>query len=341
MILPLKRLPLVGRWWRSSAPQRGFKMIARRGLSFLLQAGFVMLLCCWLVGQITRDRNLLTGLLFYIPAPCVLGAGLAAGLHALYRRKGRPAVFFLLGCLLPLYVVADVDNQWAPPAIAAPSEGLSLRLIHWNIAWGWKGWEVVSQQLEDYNADIQILSEVPQRITEGFVAARTDSERDVEVFAPMIAVSRGQLGEFRWLLRARDLHIGLFPWTIEGQTVHIMAVDLPSDPLAVREESLGKLLALMEEHAPDLVVGDFNAPRRSRAISPLPAGYVHAYEAAGSGWSYTWPSPVPVLAIDQCIVSDRLEPQQYRLISSLHSDHCMQVFDFRVPYKGTDTALKR
>jgi hypothetical protein len=34
---------------------------------------------------------------------------------------------------------------------------------------------------------------------------------------------------------------------------------------------------------------------------------VHAYDVAGSGWSATWPIPLPLWAIDQCLVGPRLQ----------------------------------
>lgn len=77
-------------------------------------------------------------------------------------------------------------------------------------------------------------------------------------------------------------------------------------------------------------VGDFNAPRRSLAFSQLPTGFRHAYDAAGAGWSYTWPVPVSFLAIDQCIIGPRLKLVHYELQSTWMSDHRLQVVDFEL-----------
>jgi len=79
---------------------------------------------------------------------------------------------------------------------------------------------------------------------------------------------------------------------------------------------------VLVEYRPDLVAGDFNAPRRSRAISPLPAGFAHAYDLAGCGWSYTWPVICPLYAIDQCIVSNSVRPIRYELGASSTATTC-------------------
>ncbi len=91
----------------------------------------------------------------------------------------------------------------------------------------------------------------------------------------------------------------------------------------------------MERYRPDLIVGDFNAPRRSRALSELPTGYGHAYDTSGSGFSYTWPVPVPMYSLDQCIHARRVTPIRYDLLQSVYSDHCCQLFNFALPERAT------
>lgn len=79
---------------------------------------------------------------------------------------------------------------------------------------------------------------------------------------------------------------------------------------------------------PFWVVGDFNAPRRSRALCELPAGYRHAYDTAGTGCGYTWPVPIPMYALDHSLHSASIVPVRYTLESSVYSDHRLQIFDF-------------
>jgi endonuclease/exonuclease/phosphatase (EEP) superfamily protein YafD len=96
-------------------------------------------------------------------------------------------------------------------------------------------------------------------------------------------------------------------------------VTVPRAPL------LDQVLARIRERRPDLVVGDFNAPRRSRALARLPAGWHHGYEVAGRGWSATWPQPVPLLAIDQLLVGPDWGVVDYRLLPGPGTDHRLQV----------------
>jgi endonuclease/exonuclease/phosphatase family metal-dependent hydrolase len=111
-------------------------------------------------------------------------------------------------------------------------------------------------------------------------------------------------------------------------SVRVMAVDLPSDPWVERKPLVLWVFALMREWQPDIVVGDFNTPRHVSVLRDAPAGYAHAYDRCGSGPSYTWPVPVPLWALDQCMTGPHVEPAAYELRSTLRSDHRMQVLDF-------------
>jgi len=113
-------------------------------------------------------------------------------------------------------------------------------------------------------------------------------------------------------------------------------VNVISSPRVPRDPLLQRIVAMIESHDPDLVLGDFNSPRRSRALARLPAGFRHAYDASGTGWSSTWPARLPLLAIDQTIVGPRLAVRGYRLQTTRISDHRLQVteLDFEVPPAG-------
>ncbi|MDQ1347436.1 MAG: vancomycin resistance protein VanJ, partial [Acidobacteriota bacterium] len=119
-------------------------------------------------------------------------------------------------------------------------------------------------------------------------------------------------------------------------TLGVLAVNVISSPRIPRDPLLERVVEMIERRSPDVVLGDFNAPRRSRALARLPAGFRHAYDAAGSGWSATWPARLPLLAIDQTIVGPRLEVRAYSLHTTRISDHRLQLteLDFRVPPAG-------
>ncbi|MCY2962486.1 MAG: hypothetical protein NT069_02335, partial [Planctomycetota bacterium] len=99
--------------------------------------------------------------------------------------------------------------------------------------------------------------------------------------------------------------------------LNLLLIDLPSRIARHRDPSLAHVESLITKYHPDLVIGDFNAVRQATRLQHLPRGYRHAYDEAGAGWSYTWPVPLPVLAIDQCLVGPRLEVREYVLVSGI------------------------
>ena len=282
----------------------------------------------WCVGQIFRDRVWPLELAFYVPSAGLMAGLLIIGLWAAWHRRRRMAICALLMAIGPAVFVLGVENRFfaAPPVVP---DGRPIRLVHWNVMNGLLGQDAIQDILCQEKADLYVLSE-PDRIDLDALSRRLgDSYKVISGFR-FAAVAPGRLHNGVLLCTEGGLLVYSFDWTNDDRTCKVFVVDLDSTLLLPRDERLGRLIELIEEHRPDLVVGDFNAPRRCLALCSLPDGYAHAYNTAGSGWSYTWPMPFPVYAIDQCIAGPRIKPIRYQLKSSPRSDHRRQVFDFVV-----------
>jgi endonuclease/exonuclease/phosphatase (EEP) superfamily protein YafD len=284
----------------------------------------------WLAGQIIRDGTWVTGLLFYLPTPFVFLALFGSALVLWRRSSRRVTMVVLVLAFVPGAFLLGVENSWIRPAVSLTND-TELRLVHWNVFNGRRGWENVESELQKMSADLYVLSDMPERIDQWAISDRIGSGYDsITEKGSMAVFARGSLRDGRWLVKSSALNVYVFTWHRRGEKLSIFAVDLAASILIERDPSLKQLVSLIKVHRPDIVVGDFNAPRRSRAICPLPSGFTHAYEAAGSGWSYTWPVPIPVYAIDHCILGERVVPIHYDLRSTLYSDHRQQVLDFSI-----------
>lgn len=282
----------------------------------------------WLVGQVFRDRVWLTALSFYIPSPVMAIWFIAATVLALRERKRGLASVCAFLALLPLTMTFFVENRWARFEDVEPSSG-NHRLVHWNVCRGTMGWKNVLRVLQEQHADAYVVSEVPTDYDTRTLQSDFGSEYEAVRAGSMAIIARGHLVRGRWVVKQSGLRIYSAWWERDQQTVQIFAVDVVSSIWISRHVLLAELVARMAEFQPDIVVGDLNSPRRSLSLSTLPSGYTHAYATAGRGWSYTWPVPVPVLAIDQCIISHHIQPLRYELQSTVYSDHRMQVLEFR------------
>lgn len=303
----------------------------QRGWRRLLAALFALLVIglvgAWLIGQWRRDATLLTALCFYIPSPLLLvtllvGSGVCHAVRLRYAGRGLLAL-----AAMPLVSIALVENQWATPPPAEDAVGTPVRVVHWNVMWGELGWPAIAKQLVELDADAYVLSEVGA----GFDFSAFEGY-EVAADWSMAIVARGELGELQRRynkLEIRELWIDWRPIGLaeSEDPLRVMLVDISAQPRLHRRPTIDLVRRNLAELQPDLVMGDFNSPRLSIGLTPPPPGYRHAYDAVGSGWSYTWPVPAPVLAIDQTLIGERLAPKRYRLETTWLSDHRRQVFD--------------
>lgn len=111
-----------------------------------------------------------------------------------------------------------------------------------------------------------------------------------------------------------------------------MLVDFSPSPTRTRRVPFEKLYPLIEKYADKrlILAGDFNTPADSVYFDPVRAKLKNAFETAGRGNADTWPSLLPVLAIDQVWLSPGLRAVACKNRSSIYSDHCMVVTDIVV-----------
>ena len=272
----------------------------------------------WLLGEFFRDANLLTGWLFFIPSPVVAVAMLLASVIFAIRRSSKWALLLVLLAIPPFAFVFFIENHFSRPE-TPKYHGETLRIAHWNVLWGMMPTEDIMGKLRSLDADILVISEPPDEL------ARMDGLHTFHR-GPLMVLSKFPLVHEN-TFKDVPCPAHLVTCQTPSGNIRLLIADLPSNLLKPRNPVLSKLTTLLSEHHAHLLLGDLNSPRRSRALDHLPPGYQHAYDTAGSGFSYTWPW-IPVYAIDQCIHSDEILPVSYSLESSHLSDHRIQVFEF-------------
>jgi vancomycin resistance protein VanJ len=280
--------------------------------------------CCWCYGQVVRDRSTWEACLFYVPSPmlaawCTLGMVISL----LRRQRGRGLLYGTLA-LPALYFVVFLENQWWPTERIDDGQP-AIRLVHWNVARGMMGWEPQRQLLTQLDADIVLISEVPSAATaDDFPGYVVDRVHD------MMIVTRGPQRRSGSLVPGGALQAFRVTTTLPQGELRLLVADMTSRITVSRDLYLRPMMKVGENELTDIIVGDLNAPRRSLALSDSESPFRHAYDAVGSGWGYTWPVPVPMLAIDQCLIGKRVQAVSYRLQSTTLSDHRLQCFDFRL-----------
>lgn len=282
------------------------------------------------MGEVFRDQNLGTALLFYLPTPLVAAwVGLSGAWMVLHARRGTAFALIALSYVAWTWV-GFVENRPGPEPLPPTGDAPVYRAAHWNILSGKRGWTRAIAWLRQAEADIYLISETARGREPRFLVKDFGPEHYVLKFERQAVVSPYPLSDLEPIVDTPSLQLWQFEWHLPERDLKVFMVDIGSDLMLVRDPLLRTINEHVEEKRPDLVIGDFNAPRRSLALSDLPRGYAHAYDAVGHGPSYTWPMPVPVLAIDHCLFHRALVPVAYELYGSKYSDHRLQVFDFRM-----------
>lgn len=287
-----------------------------------VEIGAGALVLAWAVGQTARDASLPTALLFYVPSLVVATAllGVAAAVCLAHRRS----LAIVLMAAPALLVGLVGEHRWLPRSPAPAQNESKLRLLHWNVSGGWSGLDQIADEIARGAPDVVALSEAPER-----VARRVAAELPGLEFRSLGALSvvAPRIDAVDWIERSHELQAITAKLVWRERSVRLVVVNLASSPWVPRRPSLERVRAVMGEMAPDLVVGDFNAPRRSRALERLPSGYRHAYEEAGWGWSASWPMPLPLLSLDHVLVGPRWRATSYALHGTPWSDHRLQLVE--------------
>lgn len=118
---------------------------------------------------------------------------------------------------------------------------------------------------------------------------------------------------------------------INGRRVLVMIVDFDAIVAYSRKPAFDRLFQLIDAigDAPLIVMGDFNTPSDSVHFAALRSKMTNTFEAAGSGYSKTWPMPLPVLDIDHIWVSRHFEVTACALRTTFLSDHRAVFADLR------------
>ncbi|MEM9701087.1 MAG: endonuclease/exonuclease/phosphatase family protein, partial [Planctomycetota bacterium] len=138
-------------------------------------------------------------------------------------------------------------------------------------------------------------------------------------------LSRGMIGRTESVELPGGARAATAKLKIGGERANLLVVDLPSNPLSNRAESLRTIAELAEEMSqrrPTILAGDFNTPPESVHFNDLRrAGFVHAFERHGSGYAATWPSVAPALHLDHVWLSPGFDAGETWHGWTVRSDH--------------------
>ncbi|MFK7818528.1 MAG: endonuclease/exonuclease/phosphatase family protein [Planctomycetaceae bacterium] len=299
--------------------------------------------CCLTLGSVIggiirfgpRDEVQSLAVLFYATPQLVLTA--AAVLSVVLVRKQKTKLAW------PIISVAIIQcclllPAWNRPGVETQPKG-SVTLGFWNVGGGGLGWNGIAKQTKSWNADIIGLAESNVDTVDGSDHSQQgfwenqfpqhtilQFPRGMRLITkyPARLVSEGELAE--------RSHYGIAEVQINGEAVNVVMADLLSGPQRPRGPSFDALIDVLDSlpQGPVILMGDMNTPTESVHINALRGRLGNAFEEQGHGFYCTWPTPCPVLALDQVWTNDAVEIASCELEWTMHSDHRPMVSTFNL-----------
>jgi len=292
-------------------------------MSQAVQKRLAWLLCllsslALLVRLTVKDRLPVLDVLYYA-TPVIVAGGLLGVAGLVWLRLRRPlagALAILVGTLLSAYwtvSVAGVQEQ--------PHQGAGLRLLFWNVGRGHSGWGGITNALQQ--TDFDIMGLVEARNSAGFWEALFPGTAVAAPGGGLVLVAKGTVEQVRFNRFGSRSRIATFRVTRDSGSFLVHLVDIEPSILSRRRPLLQEVSRIVTapSEIPIIVMGDFNTPHDSVWLEGLRSKFVNAHQVASSTPLPTWPSPVPVLAIDHIWVDRRLSVWSARREVGWLSDH--------------------
>jgi endonuclease/exonuclease/phosphatase family metal-dependent hydrolase len=290
---------------------------------FWVELGTWALLCLALVLRLTvKDSFTPLAYVFY-GTPLLVLTLLALFLVVFCFFKGQRervsvALFIMVFCFVNFYRAAWKDNE--------PRAEASIKVLNWNVLRGRRTWKLVFKEIRSKKADLM-----------GFVEAGwADSEArslwpkhfkdyyQTELEGGLIILSKHKIVEVLSKDGDEDLRHLAVAIEIDSVIHHLILIDLLHSPRNSREGAFNKIAALIDKFGdrPLILMGDLNTPPDSVYMNKLRnRNMKEVFEEAGQGWHISWSTLIPILAIDQMWINDKLKAHTARLDWTTISDH--------------------
>ena len=266
---------------------------------------------------------MLTQWLSWIPAIVLLPIGIGV---ALYDRRGVSRITWSAIALLGTVWWFGVDQPWRPGS----GDPGGLTLVQWTMSHDKSDREAHAKVIIELDADITIL-------THGYGVRGTDTVLDwlgpdvkPYKYGHFTILTQLPVRRVQPIASAGDIHLqGIEIDTSDqlGRPLHLIAVDLPSNPMRSRMDIAHTARRWLDKRTrpeTDIALGDFNMTRNSVALATLFPNLSHAWSLGGTGWGPTFPRILPIYHIDHVLVADWLDVQDGETIDPGVGRHRVQ-----------------
>jgi endonuclease/exonuclease/phosphatase (EEP) superfamily protein YafD len=328
----------------------------RRAIAFLAH-GYTIALAALLLALYAFGENWwVTTALLYVPRVAFVAPVPLLVLLIVIGGQRRFLWTQLVAILLVAFPLMGLTLPW--PAAPAPS-GRSFKLLSFNVNSGFSGPSQIVAQITQALPDVVLIQEgqfnggeLSERLRAFYPYVQASNQftiasryRIVETTEQPMLPYYGRQRHARFMRYLLDTPLGpiafynIHPISPRGalhvhrfrDAFHLLRTGalLAGDP----EKDLGsntglralQIAAVAEfaarEHVPVLIAGDTNLPTLSSIFRKNLSGYTDAFQAASSGFGYSFPSKHPFLRLDRILSGPELRFTSFRVGCEGVSDH--------------------
>ncbi len=294
----------------------------------ILVIGLVLLL---INHFIIKDTFYISGIFFYaFPLPLIILGFLILGFTYIKKRKYALVIFFTI-IVLSLFAYKHYYKSYESAEILEPTKSI----LYWNVAkHKSNNWPILADVLKNRSIDIIILLEAKELSQKQSANLKTTlpNYQTLYLRGNMFIAVKGQIehveyiGENTMNLK-NDFRINLVEYKINTTKFRLAAIDIFARPEVRRKSAMNNIIEYSIKNKVDLIIGDFNTPYESVYFDRYKNDY-NSFRDYQKGFTFTWPSILPLLEIDQVWLQKKHQPIQMKKYFYDNSDHAMLIVSF-------------
>ena len=274
-----------------------------------------------------KDRFHGLSVLFYAcPLPLIILFGIYVTLSFLKRKR----IFYILGTILLAISIYFMTHYFGTEFEKDTSRSTS-HVIFWNAAESQPlPTDILIRHINQSNAEIIALVEAFKVSKEDInILKKAFPNYQFEVLqGDMLIAVKGSIDTIVFPPENPYCKYNYIKATIQQKQISIIIADVQADPLLNKEIPLDMIRKACQKYNVDVLVGDFNTPYESIFFEKFKDEY-YSFHPYSIGMSSTWPTPVPVIELDQIWVKKPLQPIKLIKYNYLKSDHKLLIGEYQ------------
>jgi endonuclease/exonuclease/phosphatase (EEP) superfamily protein YafD len=301
------------------------KKITLNKFKILLLVAF---LCLIIIHFILKDRFQVVSVLFYAcPLPLIIIFGIFV--TALFLK--RKTLFYTLSVVLLAMSIYFFGHYFGSELEKKPS-GATSRILFWNVSKNQPlPTDILIKHIKQSNPEIMTLVEALNVSEEDLNTLRSSLPNYTirALKGEMLIAVKGTI-EFTIFDSENDSYkYNYITVNIDNKPISVMIVDVYASPLLNKRIPLEIIHHVAKENNTDILVGDLNTPYESVFFNDFKADF-KSFHLYSLGMTSTWPTPLPMIEIDQIWVARSFQPIKMKKFSYEISDHKMLIAEFQL-----------